>query len=415
MSDSKDCATGCCVPGGLATQDIVQHPVGGPSASEIAATQEAFKADASKAQASFTTTSTLTHGLHTVVRLGQHTLHVDEPEALGGTDTGIIKHNNTLIHKQLHSRDIYIYVYITLKTHNFHVIILVILCVGPNPVELILIALGTCQEITYKAYANALGLTLKSASAEVDGKLDLRGFYGVSPYETARPGFSAVSANVTLELDATAEQIETLKGAVATACPVKDIIENKVPLTTSVTTVNSEASTNTGGPSAADIQGAQATFTADASAAQAAFKSISKLKYGLATVARVSDGKHTVHVDEPAALGGGDTGPNPVELVLAALGTCQEITYKAYSNALGIPLRSAKATVTGDLDLRGFYGVSPYEEARPGFKQITVNVELDTPASAEQIETLKGAVAAHCPVKDILENKVPLTTTAVTL
>jgi uncharacterized OsmC-like protein len=33
-------------------------------------------------------------------------------------------------------------------------------------------------------------------------------------------------------------------------------------------------------------------------------------------------------IDEPLELGGTDSGPNPVELLLAALGGCQEIVYR---------------------------------------------------------------------------------------
>jgi OsmC-like protein len=52
-------------------------------------------------------------------------------------------------------------------------------------------------------------------------------------------------------------------------------------------------------------------------------------------------------------LGGTDAGPNPVELVLAALATCQEITYRAYATALGIPLESVSVRLEGLLDLIG--------------------------------------------------------------
>jgi uncharacterized OsmC-like protein len=65
----------------------------------------------------------------------------------------------------------------------------------------------------------------------------------------------------------------------------------------------------------------------------------------------------SVTVDEPPSLGGTDTGPNPVELVLAALATCQEITSRAYATALGIPLDSISVKLEGSLDLRGFFAV----------------------------------------------------------
>ena len=50
-------------------------------------------------------------------------------------------------------------------------------------------------------------------------------------------------------------------------------------------------------------------------------------------------------IDEPPELGGQDAGPNPVELVLAALGTCQEIMYSAYASVMGIELISVKVDV----------------------------------------------------------------------
>src|SRR5215471_5478249 len=76
---------------------------------------------------------------------------------------------------------------------------------------------------------------------------------------------------------------------------------------------------------------------------------------GLRSEASIRDFRLTL--DEPPALGGSDAGSNPVELVLAALGACQEITYRLYADALGIPLNHVAVRVEGRLDLRGFFAV----------------------------------------------------------
>ncbi|MET1257177.1 OsmC family protein [Aliikangiella maris] len=49
-----------------------------------------------------------------------------------------------------------------------------------NPVELLLVSLGTCQEIMYAAYAAVLGIQLDSVKVELKGKLDLRGLFGLA-------------------------------------------------------------------------------------------------------------------------------------------------------------------------------------------------------------------------------------------
>ena len=111
-------------------------------------------------------------------------------------------------------------------------------------------------------------------------------------------------------------------------------------------------------------------------------------------------------IDEPPNLGGTDTGPNPVELVLAALATCQEITYRAYATALGIPLESVSVKLEGSLDLRGFFAVK--DGVRAGFNQVRGVVNLKSSASAADLAKLKDAVDAHCPVLDILREPVPV-------
>lgn len=148
----------------------------------------------------------------------------------------------------------------------------------------------------------------------------------------------------------------------------------------------------------------QAKFKADASTAKASFGSRSALQEGLRS--EVTIRQHSLTVDEPVALGGADSGPNPVELILGALGSCQEITYRAYATALGIPLESVSVTIEGDIDLRGFFAVD--DSVRAGYEAIRGTVHLESSASEEQLQLLRNAVNAHCPVLDIIARPVPV-------
>lgn len=152
------------------------------------------------------------------------------------------------------------------------------------------------------------------------------------------------------------------------------------------------------------IQDTQAAFRADPSAAKATFTSSSRLQSGFRSEAELR--QHQLTVDEPAALGGTDSGPNPVELILAALGTCQEITYRAYAAAMGISLDGVSVKLDGDLDLRGFFAVDP--SVRAGYEGIRGTVTVESTASPEDLQRLRDAVNAHCPVLDIIANPVPV-------
>ncbi len=158
-------------------------------------------------------------------------------------------------------------------------------------------------------------------------------------------------------------------------------------------------------PLADAIARADNTFRTTPAKARATFRSASALKEGFRS--EVALRQHRLTVDEPAGIGGSDAGPTPVELVLAALGTCQEITYRAFATALKIPLDEVAVTVEGDIDFRGFFAIDP--NVRSGFGALRVKVALRSPASAEELARLTQAVNQHCPVLDMLSRPVPST------
>lgn len=150
--------------------------------------------------------------------------------------------------------------------------------------------------------------------------------------------------------------------------------------------------------------GTQDAFKLSPETALASFQATSRQAEGLRSEIKIR--QFNLTVDEPEALGGQDAGPNPVELILASLATCQEITYRLYADALGIPLDSVSVTVTGALDLRGFFAVD--DTVRPGFTEIKTEVTLDSPAPEAEVARLKATVDRHCPVLDILRNATPV-------
>jgi uncharacterized OsmC-like protein len=142
----------------------------------------------------------------------------------------------------------------------------------------------------------------------------------------------------------------------------------------------------------------------DENALKLKYTSTSKLETGFKTDV-VMPGGHTMVVDEPPTFpGGGDAGPNPLDLMCGSFGTCQEITYKMYATVMGIDLKSVRCNVEGQIDLRGLCSITD----DIGFSNISAKVSIESDASEEQLQQLKGAVDAHCPLLATLRNPVPL-------
>jgi len=111
-------------------------------------------------------------------------------------------------------------------------------------------------------------------------------------------------------------------------------------------------------------------------------------------------------IDEPPVLGGQDAGHNPVELVLVALGTCQEIMYSAYASVMGITLDSVKVNAKGNLDLKGMFGLD--ETVPAGFTDIQFETTLESAADDDALIKLVETAESNCPVLDMLTRQVPV-------
>ncbi len=79
---------------------------------------------------------------------------------------------------------------------------------GANPVELVLSALGACQSIVARIYANKLKIDLRNFWVELEGDLDIDGFLGKSD---VRPGFLTIRYTFHIETSAPEEKVEEFK------------------------------------------------------------------------------------------------------------------------------------------------------------------------------------------------------------
>lgn len=109
--------------------------------------------------------------------------------------------------------------------------------------------------------------------------------------------------------------------------------------------------------------------------------------------------------DEPEQLGGTDTGPNPVEQLLGALGNCLAVGYAANATAAGVAIQGLTIDVEGDLDLHSFLGL---KDGHAGFSGIKVNVNLESDASPETLRALHEKVIGTSPVGHTLSRAIPL-------
>lgn len=90
----------------------------------------------------------------------------------------------------------------------------------------------------------------------------------------------------------------------------------------------------------------------------------------------------TFEIDEPSVLCGNNLGANPVEYLLVALSGCLTTSLIAHAAAQGTSIRKVESSYDGDLDLRGFLGLS--DDVPVGYQRINIRFKIDAELSEEQ-------------------------------
>jgi uncharacterized OsmC-like protein len=120
--------------------------------------------------------------------------------------------------------------------------------------------------------------------------------------------------------------------------------------------------------------------------------------------------KHEVtfdlEADEHQVLLGEDKGPNPVEYLLTALSGCLTGALIYHAAARGVKVNALQTRLEGDLDLRGFLGLSP--DVPVGYKAIRVFFKIDADVSDEQKEELVRTAQKYSPVYNTVANATPV-------
>lgn len=125
------------------------------------------------------------------VRLGGRVIAVDQPHALGGQGT------------------------------------------AATPEQYALAALGACEAITFRYWADRLAIPFDELRVDVRGEIDLRASLGMS--EGARPGYRSVGMTVRVTGPEPAAHYAELLRAVDDHAPVLDVFRNAVRVETSLT------------------------------------------------------------------------------------------------------------------------------------------------------------------------------------
>ncbi len=132
---------------------------------------------------------------------------------------------------------------------------------------------------------------------------------------------------------------------------------------------------------------------------------------GTGFTVELRDGTHTWRADEPADVGGADTGPNPYELLLSAVAACTCITVSAYCRRKNWPLHSVSARYEHDRVHSS--DCDDCEDPSAGYiDRVRSQIFIEGDFDDAQRDALAG-IARRCPVHKTLDRGVAFTTETV--
>lgn len=126
------------------------------------------------------------------IQAGEHTVIVDEPIEVGGTDLGM------------------------------------------NPIQLFLSSLASCLTLVISIYAEAMGVKIDKIELKIEGDLDSDGMFGVPKI---RPGLLKIRKYIKIETSEDEESIQQILELAGIRCPVADSISKGVEIENTETSI----------------------------------------------------------------------------------------------------------------------------------------------------------------------------------
>ncbi len=131
----------------------------------------------------------------------------------------------------------------------------------------------------------------------------------------------------------------------------------------------------------------------------ATFATSARWRTGMRT--DVTARQFSIAVDEPAELGGADTAPNPMELLLAGLNGCMAVVIHTIAGEYGAKIRSVVFASKATLDTRGFLGTA---DVQAYFQSVRTRIEIGIDdISDADFAVFQRAVRNRCPAGSLIE------------
>ncbi|MCG3177753.1 MAG: hypothetical protein BIFFINMI_00073 [Phycisphaerae bacterium] len=181
-------------------------------------------------------------------------------------------------------------------------------------------------------------------------------------------------------------------------------------------TTTMKATSRVNGVDMTQVKETVAALKRDPSLARFQFRASNRWITGTRNSTRIADfhgvGRDIEHprpfqteADEPPVVFGNDSAPNPVEHLLTALASCVTTGIACHAASRGIRIESIESTLEGDIDVRGFLGLS--DEVERGFQQIRMAIRVKSDAPPEVLAEL----ANYSPVLNTITRSTPVEVT----
>lgn len=121
----------------------------------------------------------------------------------------------------------------------------------------------------------------------------------------------------------------------------------------------------------------------------------------------IAAGSHQFRSDEPASVGGTESGPTPYDLLLAALGSCTSMTVAMYARRKQWPLKRVTVHLRHSRVHAEDCVACETQDAK--LTVIERDIQLDGPLGDDQRARLL-AIANRCPVHLTLTSKIDVRT-----